>query len=101
MALDIVLSTSTEAEVRNQILENSRRARRPVEAAWATAIAARGVSPSTAADLVALTLSLVRGMAIRALWEDDEDWFGRLFALWRRMAAAFLATQQPKRGARR
>ncbi len=100
VALDIVLSTSTDKLARNQILDVSRRARLPVEAAWSAALAARGVSSPVAGDLVALTMGLVRGMAIRALWDDD-DWFERLFALWRRMVEVLLAAPTTERGPRK
>lgn len=93
VSLDIVLSTATDARLRDQVFVLSQRARHPVEAAWAETLSARGVSPETAADLVALTMGLVRGMAIRALWENDEAWFERLFALWRRMAERYLAPE--------
>src|ERR1700757_1420047 len=39
VAIDIVLSTSTDEAVRKQILEISRKARRPVETAWTEALA--------------------------------------------------------------
>jgi AcrR family transcriptional regulator len=99
VALDIVLSTSTDTELRDQVLAISQAARLPVEAAWAEALVSRGAAAQTAADLVALTTGLVRGMAIRALWQDDAAWFERLFALWRRMAERFLAPElaKPKR----
>jgi AcrR family transcriptional regulator len=99
VALDIVLSTSTDADLRDQVLAISQAARLPVEAAWAEALVGRGAPAQTAADLVALTTGLVRGMAIRALWQDDAAWFERLFALWRRMAERFLAPElaKPKR----
>lgn len=100
VALDIVLSTSTDKMARKQILDVSRRARLPVEAAWRTALAARGVPSPLAGDLVALTMGLVRGMAICALWDDD-DWFMRLFALWRRMVEVLLATPTTKRNLRK
>ena len=56
VAIDIVLSTSTDQAVRKQILDISRKARRPVEMAWSEALAASGVPGSVAADLVGLTL---------------------------------------------
>ena len=43
VAIDIVLSTSTDQSVRKQILDISRKARRPVETAWTGALAASGV----------------------------------------------------------
>jgi AcrR family transcriptional regulator len=96
VAIDIVLSTSTNQSVRKQILDISRRARRPVEAAWAEAVAANGVSGQLASDIVALTLSLVRGMALRTLWDNDPKWFDELFALWRQMIKVFLSESQPR-----
>jgi AcrR family transcriptional regulator len=93
VAIDIVLSTSTNKSVRREILEISRRARRPVETAWAEALVASGVEPSLAADIVALTLSLVRGMALRTLWDNDPKWFDHLFTVWRRMIRVFLTAR--------
>ena len=95
VAIDIVLSTSTNQSVRKQILDISRKARRPVETAWAEALAANGVSGELASDIVALTLSLVRGMALRTLWDNDPKWFDELFSLWRKMIEVFLNDQQP------
>src|ERR1700681_1725476 len=100
VAIDIVLSTSTDQAVRKQILDISRKARRPVETAWTEALAASGVPPSLSADIVALTLSLVRGMALRTLWDNDPKWFDELFAVWRRMIKIFLESQHPKARAR-
>jgi AcrR family transcriptional regulator len=95
VAIDIVLSTSTNKSVRKQILEISRKARRPVESAWTEALAASGVSGPLASDIVALTLSLVRGMALRTLWDNDPKWFDELFSLWRKMIKVFLSDRQP------
>src|ERR1700692_3558308 len=96
VAIDIVLSTSTDQSVRKQILDISRKARRPVETAWTEALAANGVPGQLASDLVALTLSLVRGMALRTLWDNDPKWFDELFALWRQMIKVFLSARQPR-----
>jgi AcrR family transcriptional regulator len=91
VAIDIVLSTSTDQSVRKQILDISRKARRPVETAWTEALAFHGVPMPLASDIVALTLSLVRGMALRTLWDNDPKWFDELFVLWRKMIKVFLA----------
>jgi AcrR family transcriptional regulator len=97
VAIDIVLSTSTNQAVRKRVLDISRKARRPVEAAWAEALVAGGVPASLAADIVALTLGVVRGMALRTLWDNDPKWFDQLFGLWRQMIKVFLEVQH-KRG---
>ncbi|WP_247972599.1 hypothetical protein [Bradyrhizobium sp. 195] len=96
VAIDIVLSTSTDQAVRRQILDISRKARRPVEAAWAEALVTGGVPAAVAADIVALTLGVVRGMALRALWDNDPKWFDELFSVWRRMIKIFLESQSTR-----
>jgi AcrR family transcriptional regulator len=93
IAIDIVLSTSTDEAVRKQILDLTHKARRPVETAWTQALAADGVQAELAADIVALTLSVVRGMALRTLWDNDPKWFDELFKLWREMTKSFLESQ--------
>jgi len=97
VAIDIVLSTSTDHAVRKRILEISRKARRPVETAWTEALLASGVPAALSADIVALTLSLVRGMALRTLWDNDPKWFDELFRLWKRMIKVFLEAHQQDR----
>lgn len=94
VAIDIVLSTSTDQAVRKQIFEISRKARRPVETAWTEALVASGVPAALSSDIVALTLSLVRGMALRTLWDNDPKWFDELFRLWKRMIKVFLESHQ-------
>jgi AcrR family transcriptional regulator len=96
VAIDIVLSTSTDQAVRKRILDISRKARRPVETAWAEALVANGVRAAVASDIVALTLGVVRGMALRTLWDNDPTWFEQLFALWRRMIKTFLEAEQKR-----
>ena len=68
--------------------------------AWAEALAAGGVPTSVAADIVALTLGVVRGMALRTLWDNDPNWFDQLFTFWRQMIKSFLEAEQ-RRGRQR
>lgn len=98
VAIDIVLSTSTHRSVRKQITDMSRKARRPVETAWTEALSASGVPGPLAADLVALTLGVVRGMAIRTLWDNDPQWFDRLFGVWSEMIKVFLSAHERRAG---
>jgi hypothetical protein len=65
-----------------------------VETAWTEALVAGGVPESKAANIVALTLGLVRGMAMRTLWDNDPRWFDHLFAVWREMIEVFLRADE-------
>jgi len=51
-----------------------------------------GVPASVADDLLWLTISIVRGPAVRRLWQHVPARFKRLFKLWREMAASHLRT---------
>ena len=55
-----------------------RKARLPAEQAWLEALMASGMSEKTADDVLWLTLALVRGLAIRMLWQDEPERFDRL-----------------------
>src|SRR5262249_16046320 len=96
VAIDIVLSTSTDQAVRKQILDISRKARRPVESAWSEALVASGVPVSVAADIVALTLGVVRAMALPTLCDTDPKSSQHFFTLWRQMIKVFLEAQMKR-----
>lgn len=69
----------------------SRVSRLPLEAAWIDALVASGVSPSLADDLLWLTNSIVRGLAVRRLWQDDRARFNRTLRMWRSMVSVYVA----------
>ena len=61
-----------------------------MEAAWIAALIEAGVPEDLAEDLLWLTNSIVRGLAVRRLWQDDPARFKRLLLMWRRMVADYL-----------
>ncbi|WP_213769161.1 TetR/AcrR family transcriptional regulator [Caballeronia sp. dw_19] len=69
----------------------SRVSRLPVEAAWVEALIASGVPASMAEDLLWLTNSIVRGLAVRRLWQDDRSRFNRTLRVWRSMVKVYVA----------
>lgn len=77
----------------DQIRELSRAHRVPVEAAWLAALIDAGVPAQMADDLLWLTISIVRGLAIRKLLADDPVRFRQVLALWRSMVRDFLRTE--------
>jgi AcrR family transcriptional regulator len=69
----------------------ARVSRLPLEAAWIKALIASGVSPSLAEDLLWLTNSIVRGLALRHLLQDDRARFNRTLRMWRSMVSVYVA----------
>lgn len=92
IALDLAIQGRLRNAPDNALTQLSAATRLPVEAHWRTALVESGVPSQVADDLLWLTLSIVRGLAIRRLWQHDAPRFKRLFRLWREMVAAYLST---------
>jgi AcrR family transcriptional regulator len=90
IAVDLAILGDRDSPNGAQIREISRAHRLPVEAAWLQALIDAGVSKSLAEDLLWLTTSIVRGLAIRKLLADDPPRFKRVLKLWRAMVADYL-----------
>lgn len=96
IAIDIVISASTDEEIRREVFEISRNARLPVEEAWRAALVQHGLPEEFAAQMLALTMHLVRGVVTRRLWDDRPEELEQQLALWREMIRAYLASQKAK-----
>jgi AcrR family transcriptional regulator len=68
----------------------SRSSRLPLEAAWVEALIASGVPESIAEDVLWLTNSIIRGLAVRRLWQDDRPRFNRTLGMWRSMVKVYI-----------
>lgn len=93
IALDLAIQGRLRDERSNSLTELSAATRLPVEAHWRAALVDSGVPADVADDLLWLTLSIVRGLAIRRLWQHDPPRFKRLFRLWREMVAHHLSSR--------
>jgi AcrR family transcriptional regulator len=94
IALDLAIQGRLGKAAQNPMTELSAATRLPVEAQWRAALVESGVPGDVADDLLWLTLSIVRGLAVRRLWQHDAPRFNRLFRLWREMVGIYLAGQQ-------
>ena len=91
IALDLAIQGRMRADG-STLKDISAASRLPVEASWLAALVDAGVPKALADDLLWLTISIVRGLAIRRLWQHDAPRFQRLFRLWREMVAGHLQT---------
>jgi AcrR family transcriptional regulator len=90
IALDLAIQGRARSGKAGTVLQISAAARLPVEASWLSALIASGVPADMAEDILWLTNSIVRGLAVRRLWQHDTARFNRLFKLWRQMVARYL-----------
>lgn len=88
--LDLVLAGSKDRALRDKIYETTRASRLGVEAAWLEVLCARGVPRERAEKILWLTISIIRGFSVRALWQRDDAWFRVLLDEWKNILATHL-----------
>jgi AcrR family transcriptional regulator len=82
--LGIVLSANTDPDLKTEILEASQKARLPIEAAWVK-VMSEYMPRTLAENLVYMTYNMVRGSAMRTLWEDDAKKYAEVTTIWKSM----------------
>jgi len=98
IALDLAIQGRLREDGDETVTQVSSATRLPVEAHWRAALVDSGIPAHVADDLLWLTLSIVRGLAVRRLWQHDPPRFNRLFRLWRSMVSGYLAALPPRAG---
>lgn len=101
IAMDLAIQARMQNGEDSPIGDISAASRLPVEASWLAALIDAGVPPSVAEDLLWLTISIVRGLAVRRLWQHDAPRFNRLFKLWRQMVTRYLEALPEAEGSTR
>ena len=90
--LDLVLAGSKDRVLRDRIYGYTRESRLGVEQAWLDVLCEQGLPPAKAEKLLWLTVSIVRGLAVRALWQRDEKLFRELLDEWKLILSGHLKT---------
>lgn len=88
--LDLVLAGSKDQALREQIYAHTRASRLGVEAAWLDVLCEHGIARDKAESLLWLTVSVVRGFSVRALWQRDDARFRELLDDWKQILASHL-----------
>jgi AcrR family transcriptional regulator len=88
--LDLVLASTKDRGLREKVYGYARESRLGVEAAWLEVLCDRGIPREKATRVLWLTISIVRGLAIRALWQRDEKLFRALLDEWKTILAGHL-----------
>lgn len=92
--LDLVLAGSKDRALRDKIYAYTRMSRLGVEAAWLRVLVERGLPEKKAEKLLWLTISIVRGFAVRGLWQRDDARFRDLLDEWKLILAGHLKSLQ-------
>lgn len=97
VAMDVVKSATGNAGLRRQIANAHRVYRQYAEQGWLDRFVGTGWDAEETRDMVAMTGSLVRGFAIRAMIRPDRGEFERLARRWRVMVAECFAGARDRR----
>jgi AcrR family transcriptional regulator len=95
--LDLVLAGSKDRSLRERIYGYTRESRLGVEAAWLDVLCERGLPRAKAEKVLWLTVSIVRGLAVRALWQRDDAKFRELLDEWKLILAGHLQSLKDER----
>jgi AcrR family transcriptional regulator len=88
--LDLVLASTKDRGLRQQVYQYARQSRLAVEEAWLKVLCAHGVPVEAAEKALWLTISIIRGFSVRALWQRDEKLFRGLLDEWKSIIYAHL-----------
>jgi AcrR family transcriptional regulator len=93
--LAIAMSDESTRRLRRETHQLTRQTRFSIEAAWLDTLISSGIPKQLASDVLALTLSAVRGFSVRMLIENDPEQFSRLMNVWRDIIHQHLAASIP------
>ncbi len=93
--LAIAMSDESTRRLRQETHQFTRQTRFSIEAAWLDTLISSGIPKQLASDVLALTLSAVRGFSVRMLLENDPEQFTRLMKVWRDIIHGHLAASIP------
>ena len=90
VSLAISMGDARDEDLLRHTVPMSRENRFAVEDLWLEALVARGLPRKLAADILALSLSIVRGLAVRTIIDNNRKKFEELLQRWQDMVAVFI-----------
>ncbi len=94
--LAIGMSDESTRRLKRETQQFARQTRFSIEATWLDTLISSGIPGQLAKDVLALTLSVVRGFSVRMLIENDPEHFSRLLGVWRKIIRQHIDDSMPK-----
>lgn len=91
VGLDMLLAADKDPEFRDRAIQVVRNYRQPVEEEWRQVMLRLGFPENKASEILWLTVSILRGAAIRGLWRREPQHIKHCLTVWHDMIAAYLA----------
>lgn len=92
VVLDLVIAAGKNRGLRDKVFASARQSRVGVEDAWIEVLCARGLDEKKAHKVVWITISIVRGFAVRTFWQNDDALFRSVLDEWKLILADHLKT---------
>lgn len=90
IGLEMLLAGLKDDQLRDMSRQVTRNYRIPVEEHWRAVLLRSGLSEAVVDDVLWMTVSLVRGFAIRSMWVHEPKKIEHLLTVWRGMVAAYV-----------
>lgn len=81
-ALEVVVTARTDAALMARLCPVLDRFHRSMRTTWIETLVAAGYHPDVAAEELALTLNVIRGMAVNRIWQHDDAAYRALLERW-------------------
>lgn len=93
VGLEMLLAVDKNPQINISAPDLVRNYRQSAEDAWRKVMVDLGFPEEWADDILWMTVSLLRGGAIRALWRNEPNKIRRIMDLWRDMVRCYLAAK--------
>lgn len=90
VALDMAMSTAKDPDFKLRSRSLIRNYREKTEDEWIDVLVDQGWAKEKADDIVWMTVALLRGAAIRALWRNEPEKIKRAMKIWSELAKSYL-----------
>jgi AcrR family transcriptional regulator len=81
IGLDMLGAGGRDPELRSEAQEIAKSNRLLIEDMWLDVLKQRGIPAQDAEDIIWLVMSMIRGLAVRMLWQRDQARFERVAAM--------------------
>lgn len=95
VGLDMLLAADKDPDFKTQAIQVVRNYRQPVEEEWRLVMLKLGFPENKASEILWLTVSILRGAAVRTLWRQEPKYVKHCLGIWRDMITAYLALDAP------
>lgn len=97
IALEVLVVARTDPALMARIEPVMRSTRQNIIDIWTQAFERAGMAETDSQTLIALTLLIVRGMAMDDVWIKDKQRLKALLSLWAEIATAQITTDRPRK----